>query len=225
MNATAGEHRRHYVPGMGRHHLLPLYDPLSRLLGVTAIHRPLVDQAAVRTGQRLLEIGCGTGNLALLVARLHPGAEVTGIDPDPRALARARRKAARRGTPVRWDRGFAQDLPYPDAAFDRVLSSLMLHHLEADDKVASLREARRVLRPGGTLHVVDLAGAGAPPRGLVARVAHRRPRRHGTFEDRIPALLEEAGFVDPAEVDRRVHLFGPCAYHRAATPMVEDRSC
>ena len=220
MNATAEEHRRPYVPGMGHDRLLPLYDTVSRLLGVTSMHRQLVDQAAVRPGQRLLEIGCGTGNLAIMVARLHPGADVTGIDPDPRALARARRKAARRGTPVHWDRGFAQDLPYPDAAFDRVLSSLMLHHLDADGRVAALREVRRVLRPGGTLHVVDLAGAGAPARGLVARLAHRRPRLHATFEDRIPALLEEAGFVDPVEVDRRVHLFGPCAYHRAATPMV-----
>jgi ubiquinone/menaquinone biosynthesis C-methylase UbiE len=220
MNATADEHRRPYLPGMGHDHLLPLYDPLSRLLGVTAMHRQLVDQAAVRPGQRLLEIGCGTGNLALLVARLHPGAEVTGIDPDPRALARARRKAARRGTPVRWDRGFAQELPYPDAAFDRVLSSLMLHHLDADGRVAALREARRVLRPGGTLHVLDLAGAAAPSRGLVARLAHRRPHLHGTFEERIPALLAEAGFVDPAEVGRRDHLFGPVAYHLAAAPMV-----
>lgn len=224
MNATAQEHRRRYVPGMGHHHLLPLYDPLSRLLGVAAIHRPLVDQAAVRPGQRLLEIGCGTGNLALLVARLHPGVEVTGLDPDRRALARARRKAARRGTPVRWDRGFAQELPYPDATFDRVLSSLMLHHLEADDKVAALREARRVLRPGGTLHVVDLAAAGAP-RGLVARIVHRRPRLAGTFEDRIPALLEEAGFADPAQVDHRDHRFGPLSYYRATTPMVEHGTC
>jgi ubiquinone/menaquinone biosynthesis C-methylase UbiE len=95
------------------------------------------------------------------VARRHPRAEVIGIDPDPGALRRARRKAARAGLPVRVERGFAGELPFPDGSIDRVLSSLMLHHLDEDEKRRAMREIRRVLRPGGQLHLVDFAGT--PP--------------------------------------------------------------
>src|SRR5215213_10988919 len=89
MSATAKEPRKPYVPAMGHDRLLPLYDPLQRLLGMGSLHRQLVDQARIQPEQRVLEIGCGTGNLVILIKRLHPRAEVVGIDPDPKALARA----------------------------------------------------------------------------------------------------------------------------------------
>src|SRR3954451_2284585 len=126
---------RRFLPGMGRDWLLPLYDPFTRLIGVEAAHRKLADQAEVASADRVLEIGCGTGNLALLVKRMRPQLEVAGLDPDPKALARAERKARRAGLALALDRGFADELPYPDARFDRVLSSLMFHHLEAGLRV------------------------------------------------------------------------------------------
>src|SRR5918995_2623915 len=95
MSATTKEPRKPYLPAMGRDRLLPLYDPRQGLLGMGAVHRQLVDQARIQPEQRVLEIGCGTANLAILLKRLHPGAEVVGIDPDPKALARAQRKAGR----------------------------------------------------------------------------------------------------------------------------------
>jgi ubiquinone/menaquinone biosynthesis C-methylase UbiE len=206
----------HYLPGMGHDRLLPLYDPLQRLLGISRIHRPLADQAGIRPGQRVLEIGCGTGNLALLVARLHPGAEVVGLDPDPKALARARRKAERRSLPVRFDRGFAQKLPYADASFDRVLSALMLHHLGPDEKERALREVRRVLGPGGSLHLVDLGGAKEPADGFMARLSHRNRMLRDNFGDRIPTLMRDAGLADPTEVAHKVsRVMGRFTYYRA----------
>jgi ubiquinone/menaquinone biosynthesis C-methylase UbiE len=152
MSATANEPRKPYLLAMGHDRLLPLYDPLQRLLGMESVHRQLVDQARIQPDQRILEIGCGTGNLAILIKRLHPGAEVIGIDPDSKALARAQRKAGREALTVQLDRGFAEELPYPDASFDRVLSALMFHHLETEEKEKALDEARRVLKPGGSLH-------------------------------------------------------------------------
>jgi len=212
MGATKG-HEKGYLPGMGHDRLLPLYDPLHRLLGLDKLHRPLVDQAAVRPGHRVLEIGCGTGNLALLVKRLHPDAEVVGLDPDPKALARARRKAGRKDLPVRLDRGFAEDLPYPDASFDRVLSAFMFHHLGSDEKKEALREVRRVLTPGGSLHLLDIGEAKATHR------SHRNHRPHGDPGKRIVALMREAGFADPAEVDHRVKKgLGRVAYYSATMP-------
>ena len=148
MSETSPMADRRYLPAAGKSWLLPLYDPLTRLIGAGAAHRKLAEQAELGSARRVLEIGCGTGNLVLLVKRMDPRLEVTGLDPDPRALARPGRKARRAKLALQLDRGFADQLPYPDGCFDRVLSSLMFHHLDAGQRVASLREVRRVLRPG-----------------------------------------------------------------------------
>src|SRR3954471_4188287 len=204
---------RDYLPPMGKDWLLPLYDPFTRVLGIARIHGRLAEAAAVRPGQRVLEIGCGTGNLALLVKAREPGAHVVGLDPDFAALARARRKARRRGLPVQWDVGSAAELPYPDASLDRVLSSLMLHHLPDHAKQRALAEARRVLRHGGELHLVDVGGH--PSHGRVLRRAHEDPRLRGQFDDGIVDLLHRGGFVDIAETARH-RLFGtPVTAYRA----------
>nr|MDT0659298.1 methyltransferase domain-containing protein [Micromonospora sp. DSM 115978] len=149
-----------YLPGIGLHWLMPLYDPLSRLLGAGRLHRDLLDHADVRPGQRVLEIGCGTGNLLTELARRTPGIDAVGIDPDPGALRRARRKAAKAGLAIGYQRAFAGDLPFADADIDVVLSSLMLHHLDDPGRARALGEVRRVLRPGGRLHVLDIEGHG-----------------------------------------------------------------
>jgi len=192
-------HGRAYVPAMGRDWLLPIYDTFTRLLGVPAAHGFLIDQAGIGPGQDVLEVGCGTGNLALLVARRYPDARVVGLDPDPRALALAGRKAARRGVAVTLDRGFGGALPYPDESFDRVLSSLMLHHLEPAEKPAMLREIARVLRPGGRLHLLDFGGSHHAPHGFFARRTHASPRIQDNLGDRIPALMRDAGLTDARE--------------------------
>jgi ubiquinone/menaquinone biosynthesis C-methylase UbiE len=193
-----------YVPGMGKSWLLPLYDPLTRLLGVRGAHRELLERAQLAPGLRVLEVGCGTGNLALAAKRREPDAEVTGLDPDPAALAKGRRKAARARLTVQFDRGFAQALPYPDASFDRVLSSLMLHHLDDADRPSALREIRRVLKPGGALHVLDFAGSHHGPRRL---------REHAS--GRIPELMVQAGFAEAGESGgTRTHA-GRCVFWTA----------
>ena len=182
---------RTYLPASGHHWLLFLYDPFMRLVGADAFLRRLVERAGLRTGQRVLDVGCGTGTLAVLVKSLHPGVDVTGLDPDPRALARARRKAARAGVELRLDEGFADALPYAPASFDHVFSSFMLHHLPSEQKVAALREVRRVLRPGGTLELLDFGG-------------------------RIVTLMTEAGLAAPREIDHDRVLFLDVAFYRAA---------
>lgn len=225
MGAMAEGHDKTYLPGMGHDRLLPVYDPLCRLLGMPKVHRPLVDQAKIRPGQRVLEIGCGTGNLVLLVKRLHRDAEVVGLDPDAKALARARRKAEREALPVELTRGFAQELLYPDASFDRVLSSLMFHHLRPDEKEAMLREVQRVLRPGGSLHLLDFGGEKAPSDGFMARLSHRNELLRDNFGERIPALMREAGLADPTEVDHKVgRVLGRVTYYRAVAPLAGSDS-
>jgi SAM-dependent methyltransferase len=221
-SATMEEPPKTYLPAAGEDWLLPLYDPVLKLLGSESYYRQLVDQAALRPGHRVLEIGCGTGNVTILIKRLHPGVEVVGLDPDPKALARAWRKAEREALSVQLDRGFAEELPYPDASFDRVFSAFMFHHLEPDEKEKTLREARRVLKPGGSVHLVDFGGAKGWPVGFVARLVHRIERLRDNFGNRIPILMREADFVDPREVAHRITILGRFTYYRATVPRMES---
>ena len=201
---------RTYLPPMGRKWLLPLYDPITRLLGVRAVHRRLLAQAGLRPGQQVLEIGCGTGNL-LLEAAGTAGVTAIGLDPDRGALARAGRKARRRGVTVRLDHGFADDLPYPDGSIDVVLSAFMLHHLPAGEREQAMREVYRVLRAGGELHLVDIGGHVHPADGWVAHRARGNAILRDNFDESIPDLLRRAGFDGVAEtgtdVRRRVGRF------------------
>jgi ubiquinone/menaquinone biosynthesis C-methylase UbiE len=208
-------HDRDYLPPMGRRWLLPLYDPLTRLAGTSRAHDALLDRAGLQPGHRVLEIGCGTGNLLLAAARRRPDAEVTGIDPDPAALRRARRKAARAKLPVRLHRAFAGDLPLPDGSIDRILSSFMLHHLDDDEKTRAVREIHRVLRPGGQLHLVDVDGT-PPAHGLHGRLARRNPRLAGTVPARVLSLLRAGGLTDVAENGQGSSRFGGHRFYRAA---------
>lgn len=212
-----------YLPGMSHNWLLPLYDPLVRLLRIGRHHRQLVTLAGLGPGERVLEIGCGTGNLALLIKDMHPDVEVVGIDPDAKAVARARRKARRRRLAVELHEGFAQRMPFPDESFDRVVSAFMFHHLDADVKPAALAEARRVLRPGGTLHIVDFGGATTRSHGISARLQHRHKRMADNLGDRIPQLMTEAGLTGAAEVAHRVTRMGRITHYRAEAPAAQAK--
>ena len=116
------------------------------------------------------------------------------------------------------DRGFAEELPYPDASFDRVLSALMFHHLGPEEKERTLDEARRVLKPGGSLHLLDFGGEQVRSDGFLTRLHHRSESLRDNFGDRIPTLMREAGFADPTEVAHRVTIAGRLTYYRASVP-------
>ena len=201
-----------YLPAAGRDFLLPGYDLLAKLLGFGAVYDALIVQADLGTAADILEIGCGTGNLTSRVAHAAPTAELTATDPDVAALARARRKVGASGR-VRLQTAYAQRLPFADKTFDRVLSSMMFHHLDDDVKVAALAEVFRVLRPGGRLHVVDVGGDG--PVGLLSRVTGHTYEAAGT---RLPGLIQAAGFDCSVLATRRVRLTGPVTFFRATRP-------
>ncbi len=211
---------RHFVPAAGADWLLPFYDPLSRLLGSGSALVRLVEQAQLAAGQRVLDLGCGTGAGTLTAKRAQPGIEIVGIDPDAKALARARGKAERAGLAIEFQEGFGDALPFPDASFDRVLSSFMFHHLESEQKPGVLREVRRVLRPGGRFHLLDFGGAGHGLGAFLARLVHREESLHANTRDALTQVMRETGFVDAAETEQRSSLFGGLIYYRAQRPDV-----
>lgn len=212
------KHNPHdYLPAAGHDALLPGYDLLTRLFGFNRVHETLIAQAELADGHRVLEIGCGTGNLAIRAKKTHPAVSVVGSDPDPLALSRAQRKTAQLNG-IRFERGYAQRLPYADGEFDRVLSSMMLHHLDDDAKSAAAAEVFRVLRPSGRVHLVDMGGDMTARDGLSARLVMHSPHAAGNLGDAIPRLLRAAGF-DCTEVATQRHRFvGRLTYYRARRP-------
>jgi ubiquinone/menaquinone biosynthesis C-methylase UbiE len=194
--SSQSDTERSYVPAMGKDVLIPLYDAVHRLLRVGRLHAEMVRRSDLRPGQRMLDIGCGTGNLLLALGARRPDLDLTGLDPDPKALSRAERKARRAGVAVRWERGFSDELPYPDGSVDRVFSSLMLHHLDPPVKDATLAEVRRVLRPDGVLVLADFDGHGQEDgqgHGQGHRHGFRRTRRRMELSKR---LAENTGLAE-----------------------------
>ncbi|WP_439658962.1 class I SAM-dependent methyltransferase [Lentzea sp. HUAS TT2] len=183
--AETSSQERDYLPGMGKHYLLPFYDVLHQVSGLSSIHREMVEVAGLSAGQRVLDVGCGTGNLLRSTGKRHRDVELFGVDPDLKMLARAEGKLRRAGVRARLDRGFAQELAFPDALFDVVFSSLMLHHLDGPSKGEMLAEVRRVLRPGGLLVLADIVRRGHPVKGI-----------------------GEAGFAAEPTRTRKLRLFG-----------------
>ncbi|NYI81038.1 class I SAM-dependent methyltransferase [Nocardioides panzhihuensis] len=205
-----GEQDRPFLPGMGRTWLLPLYDLFTRFARVRPLHERTVELAGISSGQTVLDVGCGTGNLAFTVLRAVPDAVVTGHDPDASALRMAARKASRRGVRLSLVQGYADRLLPEDGSVDHIVSSLALHHVDDAGRQGFGREAHRILKPGGRVTIVDF---GAPDHGPGHE--HEHGHRHGRSRQARPPvagivdLLIEAGFADAHEVDHIDHRFGP----------------
>jgi ubiquinone/menaquinone biosynthesis C-methylase UbiE len=148
--------------------------------------------ACLAPGESVLDVGCGTGTLAI-AAKRHVGltGSVYGIDASPEMIARARSKARKGRVEVTFKNGLAETLPFPNAQFDVVLSTIMLHHLPLKARVQCVCEIQRVLKPGGRVFAVDFGGDAGQE---TSRFAHFHPRPHGhvTAGDMI-AMLSESG--------------------------------
>ena len=197
-----------YLPAADHDWLLPLYDPVVKLLGADIARRALLDQAKVQAGHRVLDIGCGTGTFAALIKKFHPDVDIVGLDPDPKALARAQRKSERSVIPIRFDQGFADELPYPEASFDHVFSTFMFHHLLADKRKKTLCEVRRVLAPGRSFHLLDFTPEEVDRFGLLTRYFHSGEQLKDNSAERILRLMNEAGFVSCEKVREGTMLCG-----------------
>lgn len=201
------EGSRDFTPALRFKRLTPLFDFVAAVfVGDRAIKRRVLANAALRPGDAVLDIGCGTGTLAVAAARAVPGVRVTGLDADPSILVKARRRAGAAGLEMKFDQGMSTDLPYPDNSFDVVLSTLFFHHLPDSAKHETATEVLRVLRPGGRVVVGDLGA----PHDRVMRVAVRATTQllDGTattalnVRGELPEVLRGAGLRDVAVHDR-----------------------
>ncbi len=215
-------HPDEYHAAMGHFSRLDLYDPLVRIaVRELRFKRRLLVHAAIQPGFRVLDLGCGTGTLALMAKRSQPGATIVALDGDAQALDLAHAKIAEAGVQIALHHAFAQQLPYPDAVFDRVLSTLLLHHLSPRGKAAALAEAGRVLRPGGELHVGDF---GRPANWLMRAgfsLVQKFEGKEYTEENgsgRLPELMSNAGLRQVRETASFSTAFGTLRLYTALAP-------
>jgi ubiquinone/menaquinone biosynthesis C-methylase UbiE len=211
-----------YLPAVRFNFLTPVFDVFVK--GTTrerAFKQRLLEQARLESGLDVLDVGSGSGTLAVWAKQGEPGLRIRGLDGDPAIIAQAVRKAERAGLDIAFDQAFSYDLPYEDASFDRVLSSLFFHHLVLRDKERTIAEVARVLRPGGELHVADWG----EPRSLPAKLGAAAIRRFDGDEPtrdnlagRLPELFEAGGLVDARERDRVAAPLGVVSLYSARRP-------
>lgn len=195
-----------FTPALGVRALTPLYDSAIALLARENVWRSaLIEAIALQKGERLLDVGCGTGSLAVRLAAAEPGAEVHGIDPDPDVLQRARAKAAKAGARIEFHEGFLTgEFLSGKKPFDVVTSSLVFHQVPLAGKRDLLSMMRRALRPAGRLVIADYSLQRTP---LMRRLFRATVQSLDGVEDTqpnadgmLPELINEAGFAGVREV-------------------------
>jgi ubiquinone/menaquinone biosynthesis C-methylase UbiE len=188
----------------------PYYDFVTNLMTLghaRRLRRLTVDNALIKPGDSVLDVGCGTGEVTLLAKTRAKAGKVYGIDPAPEMITVARRKATRKKLDIDFRVGVIESLPFPDSSIDVVTSSLMMHHLPEDLKVRGLAEIYRVLKPGGRLLIADfMRPTGSFLNHIFIAFTRHRGLKSG-IED-IQKLLKAAGFGQIAQSDENVLVIG-----------------
>lgn len=211
-----------YVPALGFRWLTPYYDAV---VGATTRERTfkhaLIEQANIEAGQRVLDLGCGTGTLSIWIKKAHREADVLGVDGDSAVLSLAAHKAKQADALVWFYEAMSYDLPFPDAHFDRVVSSLFFHHLSWDDKERTGREIYRVLRPGAQLHIADWGkSTNILMRGLFLSIQLLDGFRNtqDNVTGKLVELFEHAGFIGTSQNRTFSTVFGTVSLYSSIKP-------
>lgn len=198
MNILKRQDNNPETKGIVMHHMVWAYDLGCYLVGMGArFRRKILQLAQLRSGEHVLDVGCGTGVLTRLAAEeVGSEGEVTGIDASVEMIQVAERNTVKVHSKAHFQLGVVESLPFEDECFDIVLSSMMLHHLPPELKVTGLREIFRVLKLGGRLMVVDVD----KPTGILGQVLmfpwRKDPAVKDNLEGHVPEFIQNAGFLN-----------------------------
>lgn len=209
-------HEEKYIPALNQNWLTPLYDPLLKWgMRENTFKRYLIEHAHLMPGQRVLDLGCGTGTLTIQIKQFLPQINLVGLDGDPTVLQIAERKAKAAGVEINWDKGFAYDLPYPTTSFDRVISCLMIHHLTAPNKLKAFQEIFRILKSGGEFHLMDFGKPTSLGMRLISIPIARMEEAGDNIHGLLPGMLHQAGFSNISETRHFKTLFGELVHYQS----------
>lgn len=208
-----------YIPALRFKGLTPVYDlVLKWIMREETFKKRLISQSGFNGEYRVLDLGCGTGTLTILVKQLYPQVDLIGLDGDSQVLDIARSKANSRNISIQWDLGMAYDLPFEDNSFDRVLSSLMIHHLTTENKRLAFKEVFRVLKPNGEFHLADFGTPHNPLMNFVTLYMSKLEETADNFRGHLPSMMREAGFPIIEEREHFSTAFGPLTLYSARKP-------
>lgn len=205
-----------YIPAVSFDWLTPMYDPIMQLfMPEKAFKRSLIEQMRIEKNHRVLDLGCGTATLAILIKKAYPDADVVGLDGDQKILEIARTKIENEGMYIVLDKGMAFELPYPDNSFDRVVSSLVFHHLDLENKNGTFKEIFRVLKPGGEMHAGDIGKPHNIIMYLPSLILRHFERTSENIKGLLPEMFRSAGFVQVEETARFMTIIGTLSLYKA----------
>jgi len=218
MNLVNAEER--YISALHFDWLTRFYDPIMQwTMREQTFKRHLIQQANIKAGSRVLDLGCGTATLSIMFKEAHPGAEVIGLDGDEKALSIAQRKIADAGLDIELKKGMSFDLDFPNHSFDVVVSSLLFHHLTTEKKLQTFAEIKQALKPDGNLHIADWGN----PQNFLMRGAFLMVQLLDGFETtgdsiqgKLLGYMEQTGFKEVKETKRFATLFGTVCLYRGS---------
>ncbi len=208
-----------YIPAFGFKALTPFFDNFLKFFMKEAkIKSLLVTQLGLRDYENVLDFGCGTGTLAVMIKKAKPDCRVTGIDVDPQVLEIAERKARLENADIRFMEYDGITLPFADESFDKVGTSLVLHHLSTGEKHAAFKEIYRVLKKGGEFHILDFGVQRSRLMNIFASIGKHFEPIEDNLLGKIPGFLLDAGFENVREVNSENTLIGSVSYYCSKKP-------
>jgi ubiquinone/menaquinone biosynthesis C-methylase UbiE len=211
-----------FIPALKYDWLTKIYDPLIQAtMPEDKFKNALVDQASIEPNSYVLDFGCGSLTLSLKAKKKVPAAYVHAVDVDEKILKIAAEKLRVTGEEIFIQRYEGRVLPYPSQTFDRIISSLVFHHLDKDQKLNSLYEIFRVLKPGGELHIADW---GKAKNGLMRSAFFMVQLLDGfkTTTDNVngllPKYIAQAGFKEVVKTKEFQTIFGTLTLYKAIKP-------
>lgn len=205
-----------YVPGIRFHFLTPFYDRLIKItMPEKLFKKALIEQVNIGDSQIVLDFGCGTGTLAIMAKTKNPKATVLGLDIDNKMVEKAKKKIADQKVDIKIDKYDGNILPYADNSFDKIITSLVIHHLTSSQKEHVFREFRRILKIGGEVHIADFA----KPDNTILKIISSILRHFEPIDDNIhgllPKYLQEAKFSNVRERKNINTIFGTIYLYQA----------